>query len=310
MRVLKYIIFLFLLLGAGWVRAQQDPLYTQYMNQLLSINPAYAGAKGVTSASILYRMMPIKGTNTLGDYNDPRVMTLFIHSPWGEQNGIGGSIVADEFGPERWIGFYGDYSFTITYPGNRYLALGLKAGFSSYRSLTGAEMPEDPAFTNDVNRPFMPNAGVGVYLSSPRYYLGFSIPKLISNRITENSVETGYVSREQIHAFFMGGYVFDMNRIIKFKPYFMTRFTMNAPLSVDLTAQFVMVDKFWVGFTYRVGNALGFMAQMQITEQIRFGMAYDLTTTEMRTYNSGIIEGMFTFDFSFGRARVRSPRYF
>jgi len=313
-KYIKYILpaLIGLLCLGKMARAQQDPLYTQYMNQLLSINPAYAGAKGITSASMLYRMQPFKGSSNdpFGGYKDPRTMTLFVHSPWGEKNGIGGSIVVDEFGPERWLGFYGDYSFTITYPGNRYLALGLKAGISSYRALIGGQMVDDPSFMQDVNRPFLPNAGVGVYLSSPNYYFGLSIPKLIQNRLTEEGVETGYVSREQIHAFFMGGYVFDMRIIIKFKPYFMVRYTLNAPLSIDLTAQFVLVDKFWIGATYRVGNAVGFMTQMQITEQIRFGVAYDLTTTELRTYNTGIIEGMLTFDFSFGRARVRSPRYF
>jgi type IX secretion system PorP/SprF family membrane protein len=305
----KYIVFAFMVLMAGRAKAQQDPLYTQYMNQLLSINPANAGAKGSTSATMLVRMQPIKG-NAFGDYSDPRTITLFVHSPWGNDNGLGGSIVSDKFGPEEWTGFFADYSFSITYPGNRYLSLGLKAGWSWYRAMIGNQMPGDPAFVSDVNRPFLPNAGVGVYYSSPDFYVGFSIPKLISNRITDKGVETGYVSREQIHAFFMGGYVFDMNRIIKFKPYFMARVTPNAPLSLDVTAQFVFIDKLWIGGTYRLGNAVGFMAQVQLSEQMRFGVAYDLTTTDLRTYNTGIIEGMFTFDFSFGRSKVRSPRYF
>ena len=306
---LKYILFM-MILGFGLVsRAQQDPMYTQYMNQILSVNPAYAGAKGVTSASIIAR------EQWVGLPGHPSTQTIFVHSPVNSEMGVGGSIVNDEVGIVKNTAIFGDYSYTITYPGERYLALGLKAGVSFYRAdLSSVDLgvgdPNDPAFMYPIARSFLPNAGVGVYLSSPDYYLGFSIPKLIANEITEKDVVTGAVSREQLHAFFMGGYVFDVNRILKFKPYFMVRATPNAPLSIDLTAQVVFIDKLWVGVTYRLGNSFGAMLQVQVNEQLKIGYAYDLTTTALNTYNSGTHEVMLSFDFSFGRDRVRSPRYF
>lgn len=289
--------------------AQQDPMYTQYMNQILSVNPAYAGAKGVTSASIIAR------EQWVGIEGHPSTQTMFVHSPVNNEMGAGVSIVNDEIGPVKNTAIFGDYSYTITYPGERYLALGLKAGFSFYRAGLstvdlGSGDPNDPAFLYDVTRSFLPNAGVGVYFSSPDYYLGVSIPKLVSNQITEKDVEIGTISREQLHAFFMGGYVFDVNRILKFKPYFMVRATPNAPLSVDLTAQVVFIDKLWAGVTYRLGNSFGALLQVQVNEQLKIGYAYDLTTTSLGAYNSGTHEILLNFDFSFGRGRVRSPRYF
>lgn len=289
--------------------AQQDPMYTQYMNQILSVNPAYAGAKGVTSASLLAR------EQWVGIEGHPSTQTLFVHSPLNNEMGIGGSLVNDEYGIVSNTAIFGDYSYTITYPGERYLSLGLKAGISFYRANLstvdlGSGDPNDPAFMYDVARSFLPNAGVGLYFSSPNYYMGFAVPKLIANEITEEDVVTGAVSREQLHAFFMGGYVFDVNRILKFKPYFMVRVTPNAPLSIDLTAQAVFIDKLWAGFTYRLGNSIGAMLQVQVNEQLKVGYAYDLTTTALNSYNSGTHEVMLSFDFSFGRGRVRSPRYF
>lgn len=301
---------------AIFAKAQQDPLYTQFMNQLLSINPAYAGAKGVTSATLLLNRQFVSGTYQYDGFEDPTTATFFLHKPWGDQNGIGGSIVYDVFGYEKWYGFYGDYSFTISYPGNKNLALGLKAGisslfvnFSQYADLR-TTVENDVAFTDDIRKPFMPNFGVGMYYSTPKGYIGLSIPKLISNKFVGDGVEITSASREQIHLFFMGGYVFDVNRIIKFKPYFMTRATMNAPISLDLTADFVMVDMFWVGATYRVGNGIGARVQLQLNEQIRFGVAYDLRTSEYKRVNTGLMEVMLTYDFSFSQGRVRSPRYF
>jgi type IX secretion system PorP/SprF family membrane protein len=294
--------------------AQQDPMYTQYMNQLLSINPAYAGAKGVTSVSLIVREQWVSWPG------NPKTQNFFLHSPINANMGLGGSIVndkisiSDEKGAVNNLAIFGDYSYTINFPGEKYLSFGLKAGFSFYNAqlsglFLGNNSEYDPAFQN-IDFKFLPNAGVGVYFSSPNYYLGFSIPKLITNTISKTSIETSTVIKEEMHAFFMGGYVYDVNRILKFKPYFMVRFAPDAPISADVTAQFVFFERFWIGTTYRIGNAFGFMLQVQVSQQLKIGYAYDLTTNELGTYNSGTHEIMINYDFSFGRGRVRSPRYF
>ncbi|HPS13759.1 MAG TPA: type IX secretion system membrane protein PorP/SprF [Prolixibacteraceae bacterium] len=309
MNKVKYILFFIVLISGLNGMAQQDPMYTQYMNQLLTINPAYAGAKGVTSASLIVREQWVGWTG------NPKTQTFFVHSPLNTEMGVGGSIMNDRIGIVNNFGIFGDYSYTITYPGEKYLSFGLKAGFSFFDAdLSSVNLGEsdqdDPAFKNDIKYKFLPNAGVGVYLSSPKYYLGISVPKLITNKISSSSVETGTAIREELHAFFMGGYVFDMNRILKFKPYFMLRFTPNAPISTDLTGQFVFFEKIWLGATYRVGDGFGAMLQAQVTQQLKIGYAYDLTTNELGAYNSGTHEVLINYDFSFGRGRVRSPRYF
>lgn len=309
MKRIHYIVLLVMLFSSTAVFGQQDPLYTQYMNQILSINPAYAGAKGVTSASLLVR------EQWVGWEGNPKTQNLFVHSPLNTEMGIGGSIVNDRIGPVNDLGIFADYSYTITYPKEKYLSFGLKAGFRFYDArLTdlylGNSQISDPSFSDDIDFKFLPNAGVGVYFSTPDYYLGLSVPKLITNKLSDSGVETGTVFREELHAFFMGGYVFDVNRILKFKPYFMLRVAPNAPISADVTAQLVFYERIWLGATYRAASGFGFMLQAQATQQLKIGYAYDLTTNEFRKYNSGTHEILVNFDFSFGRGRVRSPRYF
>lgn len=309
MSKIKYIlIVIFIAIGVDSF-GQQDPLYTQYMNQLLSINPAYAGAKGVTSAAAIVREQYTSWPE------NPRTQTFFVHSPITNEMGLGGTIVNDKIYKVNNLGIFADYSYSLIFSNDRYLAFGLKAGVSLYSvALTEIDLghtdPNDPAFQKDLGYKPLPNAGVGVYYSTPNYYLGFSIPKLISNKISDENIETGFVTKEQIHAFFMGGYVFDITRIIKFKPYFMVRFTPNAPMSADITAQGVFYDLLWLGVTYRIGNSIGLMAQVQATKQLKIGYAYDLTTNDLGPYNNGTHEIFLNFDFSFGRGRVRSPRYF
>lgn len=301
------VLFFITLLGAFTARAQQDPMYAQYMNQLLNVNPAYAGAKGVLNASMLVREQWL----SWGE-NHPKTQTFFVHAPMKNMNmGLGGSIINDKFAELSNTALYGDYSYSIFYPNERSLSFGLKAGltlFTGFLSNIKTMNPEvyDPAFA-DIPNKVLPNFGVGMYYSSPSYYLGFSVPKLISNKITERGVETTAVSREQLHLYLMGGYVFDISRILKFKPYFMVRQTMNAPVSIDLTGQFVFADILWLGGTYRIGDAIGAVLQIKATDQLSIGYAFDLSTNEI---NSSSHEVMLSFDFSFGRGRVRSPRYF
>ncbi|HOO85365.1 MAG TPA: type IX secretion system membrane protein PorP/SprF [Prolixibacteraceae bacterium] len=310
MKYLKYILLIVVFCAGLKAKAQQETMFTQYMNQLLNMNPAYAGAKGVTSASLLIR------ENYINWDGHPSTQTFFMHSPLNEEMGVGGSIVVDRIGPVTRTFLFGDYSYTITYPGERYLSLGLKAGASMYYAgvdqlnLGNLSDLTDPSFLEPITRNFLPNAGVGVYFSSPDYYLGFSVPKLISNRLTDIDFETQTISREEFHAFFMGGYVFDINRIVKFKPYFMVRMAANAPINADLTAQVVLIDKLWAGVTYRINNSFAVLAQVQVTDQLKVGYSYDYITNEFGEYNSGTHEVMLNFDFSFGRGRVRSPRYF
>ena len=85
---------------------------------------------------------------------------------------------------------------------------------------------------------------------------------------------------------------------------------MNSPMTIDLTAQFVLIDRLWIGATYRVQNSVGGLMQVQATDQLKIGYSYDLMTTEVGQYNKGTHEVFLSFDFSFGRGRVRSPRYF
>ncbi|TDO04046.1 type IX secretion system membrane protein PorP/SprF [Sunxiuqinia elliptica] len=290
------------------VKAQQDPMYTQYMNNILSVNPAYAGSGDVLSLMVMSRNQWVAFEGA------PSTQSFVMHSPITRYHmGVGFSLLKDQLGPISQTGAYVDYSYSIDFDRGRYLSFGLKGGVNFYEAgLTDLETVDsnDPVFSNDVNRNFLPNVGVGLYYNSQRFVAGFSVPKLIRNDINSTDFSSEFVSKEKIHLFFMAGYVFDINRILKFKPYFLTKYVQNAPVSVDLTAQFLFYEKLWLGAMYRVGDALGGMMQVQITNQLKVGYSYDITATDFGTYNNGTHEILVSYDFNFGRGKIMSPRYF
>jgi len=304
-RLVMLLVVMFCVLES---KAQQDPMYTQYMENLLTLNPAYAGSRDVLSA------MAVSRNQWVSMPGAPVTRSLSVNAPVKTTNmGLGLSILRDQLDPVTQTGIYMDYSYTLYFSNKRSLALGLKGGVNFYEAgLSGLEtnQPDDPVFANDINRKFLPNVGVGAFYYTPKYYLGLSVPKLIENKINKNAVSTQSISREEMHVFFMAGYVFDINRIVKFKPSILTKYVKNAPVSLDMTGTFLFYDRLWLGAMYRVGDSFGGLVQMQATNQLKIGYSYDLPVNKLGAYNKGTHEIMVIFDFDFGTGKVRSPRYF
>ena len=303
-----FILLLIVVLGAKHGFSQQDPMYTQYMNNILSVNPAYAGSKDMLSLQLMSRNQWVSFDGA------PVTQTFSIHTPITKYHmGLGFSVLKDEIGPIAQTGAYIDYSYSIDFDQGKFLSFGLKGGVNFYdaslQNLSTVD-PNDPIFVNDINRKFLPNFGVGLFYYSPRFFAGLSVPKLLQNVINERDFSSEFLSKEQIHYFFMTGYVLDLNRILKFKPYILVKYVQNAPVSVDLTAQLLFYDRLWVGAMYRVGDAVGLMMQVHVTNQLRVGYAYDVSANDLSTFNNGSHEILIGWDFNFGRGKVKSPRYF
>jgi type IX secretion system PorP/SprF family membrane protein len=117
-------------------------------------------------------------------------------------------------------------------------------------------------------------------------------------------------SSELRHFFFAGGMVFDLSENLKFKPTFMAKAVNGSPFQYDLSANFLLAEKFWIGGMYRSGDAIGLNAQWIFNNKLRIGYAYDFTTTDLQYYHHGIHEVMVSYEFAHYKRRYVSPRYF
>ncbi len=301
------IVFLALL---GSVVAQQDPLYTQYRNNMLSVNPAYAGSREALTVALLHR------SQWVGINGAPTTQTLTVHGPLVNPNlGFGASLVHDVIGPTRTTGLYGDLSGRVKLTENGYLAGGIKLGINFFSSnLTTVETGTqgDAAFGQNTSS-VLPNLGFGVYYYSPSFYLGVSAPKLIQNVLYADNLPSGEVFEvtEKRHYFAIAGVILELNPNLKFRPSVLARLVDGAPNSLDLTGSFIFADKFWIGAFYRYQESLGMLVDYNFTPQLKVGYSYDYTLTELQNYNSGSHEISVTYDFIFNDAKkIKSPRYF
>jgi len=301
-------IFLYLLAGLSFHGfSQQDPVYTQYMNNLLTIQPAYAGSSGALNITGISR------AQWVGFEGAPNTNTLTINGPLRRFNvGLGLSIVNDKWGPIRQNGVYLDYAFHVKISPEQFLSFGIKGGFNVYQAfLTDLRINDltDPIFAYDVNLKFLPNMGLGIMWHSDRFFLGASAPKILKNRIQSENTENVY--REVLHFYGMGGYVFFLSDILKFKPTLLYRWAERTPSYVDFTGSFLLYDRVWMGATYRLKNSYGLIFQFNVNDQLKFGYSYDQTTFHPTQVNSGTHEFMISYDFVYGRrGRQVTPRYF
>lgn len=307
MKMLRYITILVALASAEGAKAQQDPMYSQYMFNMLTVNPAYAGSADVMTANTLYRHQWVEFDGA------PRTQTVTFHTPLRRESiSVGGSIVNDSHSIIRTTGLHGDVSYRIFFDRSK-LAFGLKAGINLLQANLADLNPvdsNDPVFQANISNRTLPNFGTGVLWYSDKHYIGLSMPRLINNRLTDASLPDFSDMRERRHLFFTAGYLFELNNYIQFKPATMVRLVSGAPPSFDLTGNFLFYERFWAGAMYRYQESVGMLFQYVINEKLRIGYAYDFGINDIRTYSSGSHELMLGFDIGRAPGAEVSPRFF
>ncbi|AXT53658.1 type IX secretion system membrane protein PorP/SprF [Aquimarina sp. BL5] len=317
----KYILIVMVLLGfvlqqSSW--AQQDAQYTQYMYNTISVNPAYAGSRGVMSIMGLHR------SQWVGLDGAPRTQTLTLNTPIGDNNrvGLGLSIVNDEIGPTDETYFDIDFSYTIPTSDTGKLSFGLKAGGHllnvDFDRLSQFETG-DPLFGNgNIDNKFSPNVGVGFYYHTDKFYVGLSAPNLLETDHFDEGAEiddngnSSFIAEERVNYYLIAGHVFDLSDTVKFKPAVLSKLVFGAPLQVDVSANFLLYDKLTLGVGYRWSAAFSAMAGFQVSDSLMIGFAYDKETTELgRTqFNDGSYEVMLRFELFRKYNRMLTPRFF
>ena len=301
----KILYFALMLMGI-MSYAQQDAQYTQYMYNTININPAYAGSRGVMSIFGLYR------AQWIGLDGAPVTSTASINAPIENTNlGVGLSFVGDRIGPTNENTISADVSYSIKTSEAYKLSFGVKGTANLFNldpsKLNTPEGQSDPLLQNLHNN-FSPNVGAGVYFHSDKSYIGLSVPNFFeTKRYNDNSMA---VYKERMNLYLIGGYVFDVNANLKFKPAFLVKEVDGAPLQLDISGNFLINDKFVLGAAWRWSAAVSAMAGFQVSDGMYIGYGYDLETTKLANYNAGSHEIFLRFELFKKQDRIVSPRFF
>jgi type IX secretion system PorP/SprF family membrane protein len=303
-----YILVMLLCIRASVVVGQQTPMYSQYMFNMLNINPAYAGNRAVNSVNVLYRYQ------WAGFDGSPRTTVISWDKRENQSNvGYGIQLYNDQLGIESTTGVQGFYSYRIPFE-NSSLTFGLSGGLLNYTArYNDVSLVDqgDPAF-GMVQSVWLPTFGFGVLYSKKTWYAGFSIPALLKTKDIYDDAYSNIASTGASHHYFLtGGYVFNASDVLKIKPSILVKLMDGAPVQADFNVNAWWQNKLGLGLSYRTGDALVGMAEIQITPQIRIGYAYDYTLSALSMFNQGTHEIMLRYEFDLHKTLdFLSPRYY
>ncbi|MBT0606694.1 PorP/SprF family type IX secretion system membrane protein [Aequorivita echinoideorum] len=291
---------------AATLHAQQDPQYTQYMYNTMSINPGYAGSLGTLDVVGLYR------DQWVGIDGAPVTQNLGIHSPLrNEKIGLGLNLQNDKIGPANEFHADVNFSYTLQVNSTLKLGLGLKGGAKIFNvdfSKGNFENPGIDPLSQNIENSVSTTLGAGAYLYSDNWYLGLSVPDFITNKFYDDIEQS--VAEEEIQYYLIGGYVFDLSPSLRFKPTVLAKYLHGFPLVVDVSANFLFMEQFSVGASYRYDDAISGLAGVNFLEGFFVGYSYDYTLTDLSNYNSGTHEIILRYSLPQKNKRINSPRYF
>lgn len=314
---LNIVVFLFVFCIAAGQSVQDSsrinlgfPVHSQYLQNGLILNPAYAGTRGVLSGLLSYRIQWI------GTKGSPMIQSVSLHSPMkNDKVALGMTAQFMQYGATKATSIYADYAYHIKLRKGK-LSFGLNAGAdiskTDYASLLLND-PGDPVFKSNDRTHVMPNVGAGAYYAEDRYFAGLSIPAFLNYRRSSNGSTVPYHSFGQYEFRLTAGSLIPVSDLLKLKPSFLLNYSLSNLKKVsqfDINANFIIADIIWAGASWRISEqvAVGIL-QFQINNQLMAGFSYDYPYGRMNTYSKGSTEFILRYEFRY-KVSAANPRYF
>lgn len=298
MKIRLYSILIMLMFGAYVAQGQQQPLYTQFMFNKLALNPAFAGNNEFICLTAIHR------NQWIGLEGSPSSQVISVNAPLKDQRlGIGLNLSRYSVGVTDVINIDGMYAYKIPM-GPGVFSMGLQLSFRTFaidftddRISTIDNIDIDPAVQQTKQSKQVYNVGTGFYYNTHNYYVGLSVPRLMNVDIDFDDQLSN--SEEVQHIYLMGGGSVQIADNMKLTPQALFRWVGNAPIDFDLNMSLTVDEKYTGGLTYRaggdsesVGESIDFLFSVQALPALTLGLAYDVSLSELRKYQSGSIELM------------------
>ena len=299
-RALTALLLPLLLLAAAPARAQQQAQYSQYMNNNYILNPGATGVEDYIDVKFSYRTQwtGLEGapktyyasaSTSLGKWRStPKRTIRDLRRPF---HAVGGIVYNDVTGPTSRTGAYLSYAYNMRLTPDLRLALGVSAGMQQF-AVDGQQLQFFDRTTRAASAASrVPDATVGAWLYSSKFYVGLSGAQLLGNQLNfsygPNSMGEGAPGNSlKRHYFATAGVRLPLSDDWSLVPSVLVKAVNPAPLSVDINAKLKYQDLLWVGVSWRAFDSAVAMVGLSY-EQYTLGYSYDAGLSELAGYNGG-----------------------
>lgn len=309
---LKYIgsivlLLMILITGTMGLSGQSYIHFSQYFNNPLSINPAFAGDRSIPGINLLTRQQWI------GWSGSPSSNLLTGHTLLEDRKmGLGGTIQYDKSGPVSISGISGIYSYTVNITDDDILSMGLQAELNFVQNrLSDLDLVDqgDQLFMEDPGLMFRPNFGLGFKYTRKKYNVYLSIPRLLNSNLSPPNSETTSLSKIQRICFIGSDTHFQLSSDLLLYAHILFGFSKGSSLYSELSSLVWMKERIGFGALYRLDNTIGLMVKYQHDNQFVIGYSFDVALGLIR-FNSGTHEIYLAYKLPFNIVETLSPRKF
>ena len=270
--------------------AQKEVLYSQYLVNPLSINPATAGSRESFHLTAFFRRKWVTLPNA------PVTQSVSADGSVAQGRvGLGFQALNDRMGVYAATGVYGSVAYRFNLPALAKLSIGVQGGVNVLPLYSSAT-------ASSVNRAIA-SLGLGIYYQSERFFGGLSTPELAGQT---PDLTGSFVYRSARPVMVQAGTMIDVDDNVVLIPSVLVSKIAGQPLGVDLNARLWINEQFGLGLSYRQNspgvvqtNYVQAFAEYQLSKSIRLGYLFNSKTPENPNaglyFQQSVHEVMFRF---------------
>ena len=289
------------MLVCGVSTAQQDLQMSLSALSPMSINPAASGMNDGFKVTSLTRLQ------WLGWDGAAKTQVATVDAPFFRGFGGSGFALTQDL--------VGSRSFTsATFSGAAHLPISEehRVSFGLCGSLrrhgidfSGLRVHDatDVAFASNF-RGWSPNFGAGVIFRAPNFHVGYSIPHLMLDSISE------FGTQFERHHYVVSGWTKPLQGGWHLRTNALIKWVKQAPVALDLNAMLEWQDILGLGGSMRWGESLGLLFSTKFRPQTRFVYCIEVPYNKLRHGNVGTHEIGIVWTPGQGDRTVLHPRYF
>ncbi|WP_439559322.1 PorP/SprF family type IX secretion system membrane protein [Dyadobacter sp.] len=296
--------------------AQKDAQFSLFSLNQLYLNPAAAGADGLTKFQLTHRTQyaGYQGTN-LTDEGGALSTQLFSFSMPIKNFGIGFYALNDRSGPRTDQDFKLSAAYRIPLGGGNF-QVGASAGLFrqaiDYGKLRARDA-DDPLIQTGVISEINPDLAVGVRYEADAFYAGVSLNHLLKPKYQLGS-DTGTNPLPRT-LYFNAGVNIELGYLLDIQPIVLVKSDIST-VSVEGGATVTYNKRYWIGGTYRQQDTYFILMggiYLLPDQSLRLSGAYDLVLGGDRTKSPSSFEVMLSYALpspKFGKKTIiRTPRF-
>jgi len=275
--------------------AQQQTLYTQFMWNEYTINPAYTGALNYSPVQLTYRK---QWQNFNGG---PETFAFGGHTSINKKMGFGGQLFKDVMGGAiTQTGFIVNYAYRVYFNNESRLSFGASAIVNQFAFDNTKINPlntNDPSFQGGIQKNITPDIVFGVlYQFKQKLNIGISSSQLLQSQLKKLNTFSNSNNNLIRHYSAQLSYKFLINDKINLEPSFLFKTTQVTNVQMDVNVRAWYNNLVMLGFTYRHQDAMAALLAIKYKSMF-IGYSYDMSNSDLKKYNKGSHEIILGYHF-------------